>query len=740
MLLSICIPTKNRAAVLQKSLQSIVSQDIFTERDDIEIVICDNASDDNTEAVTQEFVDHFKGRIRYYRNANDIEDYNVEKALRYGQGEFLKLANDSLNWLPGSLENIVRLVEMTLPIKPVLFFLNQTRKTEEAISEVGDCDSLLQMISFHITWIGGFGIWKNQLNQLLDFSRHAKLKLPQVDVILRLMSISKVAYVCNLPLFHVISSGRKGGYNIAEVFGTNYLAILRQFQDQISVATMSTLKKEVLEQHILPFFCSDAHDFGQIEIEKHLPDYATEQYFGPMLASAKAQKENAVREKLHQDAPTIWRKRNVHNQTAIRNLFDFDKVSVGQATYGPLNIHEWGHPNERLNIGHYVSISEGVTFLLGGNHPYQGITTFPVKVKFLGHTKEAQTKGAINVGDDVWLGHNALVMSGVTISQGAVIAAGSVVSRDVPPYAIVAGNPARIVKYRFPDQIIQELLKINYSNIRPNHLTELGLDLYESYQTHEFSQALSKLITISNPQFLNTQKKEYDTQLLIQSHYKDAERFNTTKSSKSPSKNSTEILFIGNSITIHSPSHDIGWINNNGMNASEINKNYCHLLINKLKIDQSNSFINNFSEFEKTNIIGSESEAKIKSLYVNLNPKITIIQLGDNISNENQLKFFENNLRIIMDYAKYNDSKIFILSTWWESKKKDKIIKSMAKEFNAEYIYIGDIFEKEKIENKNKNIINYQNSGVQNHPHDWGMQAISDRIYSSILLKINRKA
>ena len=88
MLLSICIPTKNRAAVLQKSLQSIVAQDLFKERDDIEIVVCDNASDDNTEAVTQEFVDHFKGKIRYHRNSVDIADANFEKALRHGQGDF----------------------------------------------------------------------------------------------------------------------------------------------------------------------------------------------------------------------------------------------------------------------------------------------------------------------------------------------------------------------------------------------------------------------------------------------------------------------------------------------------------------------------------------------------------------------------------------------------------------------------------------------------------------------------
>lgn len=499
MLLSICIPTKNRAAVLQKSLQSIVSQGIFTERDDIEIVVCDNASDDYTAAAVQEFMDHFKGRIRYHRNDSDIVDANFEKALRHGQGEYLKLANDSLDWLPGSLDKLVGMVEMTLPVKPVLFFLNQSRPTAESIIEVNDndLDAFLRTVSYHITWIGGFGIWKSQLENMPDFGRHASLSLLQVDAILRQLLISKMAYVINLAMFKIIPTGPKGGYNIAQVFGTNYLTILRQFQTNISDVTMASLKKEVLEKHILPFYCSGAHDFGQIDIENDLSDYTDEPYFSDMLIRAKVLKEKEDREKLRKNAPEIWRQRNLHNQTVIRNLFDFSKVSVGQATYGPLNIQEWGHPDEQLTIGHYVSISEGVTFLLGGNHPYQGITTFPVKVKFLGHSKEAQTKGAITVGDDVWLGHNAMVMSGVNIAQGAVVAAGAVVTRDVPPYAIVAGNPARVVKYRFSENVIQELLKINYSHVSPKQMAELGLNLYKTPEEAGFDKVLNRLIELS---------------------------------------------------------------------------------------------------------------------------------------------------------------------------------------------------------------------------------------------------
>jgi len=728
MLLSICIPTKNRAAVLQKSLQSIVSQNIFTERDDIEIVVCDNASDDYTAAAVQEFADHFKGNIRYHRNDIDIEDANVEQVLRHGKGEFLKLANDSLNWLPGSLEKMVRLVEMTLPLKPVLFFLNQSRPTEEPITEVSDIDALLRIVSYHITWIGGFGVWKNHLNELPNFGRHAELKLPQVDALLQQMSISKNAYIFNLPIFHVLPTGPKGGYNIAEVFGTNYLAILRQFNNQISDATMSVLKKEVLEKHILPFYCSAAHNFGQIDIEKHLPDYVQEPYFEDMLANAKALKGKEEREKFQKNAPRIWRQRNQHNQTVIRNLFDFDKVSVGQATYGPLNIQEWGHPDEQLSIGHYVSISEGVTFLLGGNHPHQGITTFPVKVKFLGHAKEAQTKGAITVGDDVWLGHNAMVMSGVKIAQGAVVAAGAVVSRDVPPYAIVAGNPARVVKYRFSDSIIQQLLRINYAFITPEQLAELGLDLYETSETEGFSDALNHLIQLSQNAYCTSDEKNKN--IGINQSYHHYADFNKKNNKDLNYEKPIKIFFIGNSITLHSPSESIGWHKNNGMAASTTSNDYVNILLKNLKIKHGNCLIKNFSELENKPIEDMTTGKNLMALFKTKKPEITIFQLGDNVASDKQLVILKNNLFHLTSSAKEVNSRVFILSTWWESKEKDEALLSVCQKFNSNYIYIGDIFN--STENTDRSIKEYSHSGVDNHPRDWGMNKIADRLYAAI--------
>ena len=116
-------------------------------------------------------------------------------------------------------------------------------------------------------------------------------------------------------------------------------------------------------------------------------------------------------------------------------------------------------------IGSYCSIAEGVQFLLGGEHEVHTISTYPFKVKVFGYKSEAGTKGSIIVKDDVWIGTNAIICSGVTIGQGAIVAAGAVVTKNVEPYAIVGGNPAKVIKYRFDEGIRNKLLEIDISRL-----------------------------------------------------------------------------------------------------------------------------------------------------------------------------------------------------------------------------------------------------------------------------------
>lgn len=157
-----------------------------------------------------------------------------------------------------------------------------------------------------------------------------------------------------------------------------------------------------------------------------------------------------------------WRKNNKKNYTIANNIFPIEKVKVGVYTYGELNIHCYGNSNEQLIIGNYCSIADNVNFLLGGNHFYKYLTTYPFKNKLSYNNEcEAISKGPIIVEDDVWIGNGVIILSGVKIHKGAIIAAGSIVSKDVPPYAIYIGN--KVKKYRFNEKIIKKLIKIDYS-------------------------------------------------------------------------------------------------------------------------------------------------------------------------------------------------------------------------------------------------------------------------------------
>jgi serine acetyltransferase len=98
---------------------------------------------------------------------------------------------------------------------------------------------------------------------------------------------------------------------------------------------------------------------------------------------------------------------------------------------------------------------------------------------------EAFSKGNIVIDDDVWIGYGVTILSGVHIGQGAVVAAGAVVTKDVPPYAIVGGVPAKIIKYRFSPEIIEELMKIDYSKLEEDDIKNHIDDLYSEIKTVE---------------------------------------------------------------------------------------------------------------------------------------------------------------------------------------------------------------------------------------------------------------
>lgn len=180
-----------------------------------------------------------------------------------------------------------------------------------------------------------------------------------------------------------------------------------------------------------------------------------------------------------------WRKKNSHNSVVLNSFVPFDCIQIGKYTYGELNILRLDD-SSNLTIGSLCSIAENVTFLLAADHGISRISTFPFKAKMLKETEnEALSKGDIVVDDDVWIGHGATILSGVHIGQGAVVAAGAVVSKDVPPYAIVGGVPAKIIKYRFDEKMIEQMLKKDFDQITEDMVAEHKEELYKELKSVE---------------------------------------------------------------------------------------------------------------------------------------------------------------------------------------------------------------------------------------------------------------
>lgn len=166
-----------------------------------------------------------------------------------------------------------------------------------------------------------------------------------------------------------------------------------------------------------------------------------------------------------------------------------------------VNIITWSD-DYTIKLGKYNSIGRDCNFFLHANHRPDWITTSsqlfgPVTPEIadmhmsMGHPA---CKGDITIENDVWIGAKATIMSGIKICNGAVVAAGSVVTKDVPPYAIVAGNPAKVVKYRFSEEQIEKLLQISWWDWEEQKIRENAMEMWSS----DIDKFIQKNLTINN--------------------------------------------------------------------------------------------------------------------------------------------------------------------------------------------------------------------------------------------------
>ena len=190
----------------------------------------------------------------------------------------------------------------------------------------------------------------------------------------------------------------------------------------------------------------------------------------------------------------------------LKNFIKNPQISVGDFTYydDPEDINNFEKNvlylfefmNDKLIIGKFCQIATGVRFIMNGaNHAMEGFSTYPFKV-FGGEWQKApldvKSKGDTVIGNDVWIGNNAVIMPGIRIGDGAIIATNSVVTKHVDPYTIVGGNPATQIKKRFDDEIVQLLLELKWWDWSPKKISK-NLALLTSGSIEQLKQVIKDL-------------------------------------------------------------------------------------------------------------------------------------------------------------------------------------------------------------------------------------------------------
>jgi glycosyltransferase involved in cell wall biosynthesis len=242
-LISICIPTFNRANLLKNTLTSIFNQN--ANLDDFEIVISDNCSTDDTEQVVLEFAQKFTN-IKYYKLPTEISgDNNIVNSLSSAKGQYLKLCNDTALFENGCINSLIEMIKVNNIEKPIIFLPNTDKKQIFNYGE--NFNTFININSFLTTSILAIGIWKEDYDKLNHIQDAFEYKLPALNLLRKNFEQKNNFLIFNKKIFSVQYVPNKGGYNIIEVFVTNYLGIVLRKEYKKNNLKLLVFEKEKLK-------------------------------------------------------------------------------------------------------------------------------------------------------------------------------------------------------------------------------------------------------------------------------------------------------------------------------------------------------------------------------------------------------------------------------------------------------------------------------------------------------------
>lgn len=204
------------------------------------------------------------------------------------------------------------------------------------------------------------------------------------------------------------------------------------------------------------------------------------------------------------DPNVIFPIKGVTRTCFLKNIITKPQIIVGDYTYydDPVDVYNFeknvlylfDFSEDKLIIGKFCQIATGVRFIMNGaNHPMNGLSTYPFKVfgqSWSGVSMDIRSKGDIIIGNDVWIGNSVTIMQGVNIGDGAIIGTNALVTKDVEPYSVVGGNPARVIRKRFDEETIRFLLELAWWNWPVERISEYA-QCITTGDLHTLKQLLS---------------------------------------------------------------------------------------------------------------------------------------------------------------------------------------------------------------------------------------------------------